>query len=524
MSACNGNFPEHLRELCRRLAAAEDLRAGVQAAAWACDGAFPFYRAALALPDRSRDRLYVAAAWARCADEELEGYDFDVRGHPLEQVVRGGAPLVRTDPLHDHGDLRLARLFEGEGKAEELAVPLDLGGRRGLLAFASREQGAFDATAVAHAEDVARLVSIWARPWSGPDAPAVLKDQYQALLEGALDGIAVLVEGQIAYANPSFREIFGISARLGAQGRFVDLIRPDSQEAFLEALEWVERRARALPRLEVQAQVPHRDCLHLDLGVQRILYQGQPAVLLQVHNATERADREREARDAFARVDVLLHTLAHDVRGPLTAIVGFSDLLLERQGAVAPEQVNDMLGVVGRSCRSLKHLVEGVMEYSSLGSNRLPVVDVALEHVLATVEAEIEGLLRSSGARIEYRHVPAAVRGRPVELARVFKNLIENGIRYARPGVAPRIRVSGAGEAGQFQELCVEDNGVGIEPQRLGEVFELFRRGPRGGCGVGLSIAERIVRLHGGRMWVESEPGAGSRFYFTLPTASGSGV
>lgn len=517
MSQTSGEFSPRLKDFCRRLGRAENLRSGMEAVAWACDGILPFYRVAVALPAVQPDHLYVAAAWARRAEEELEGYDFSLRGHPAERTIREGVVVVRTDPAGDRSDPRLARLYLDEGKVEELVVPLDLGGRRGLLVFASREKGGFGEAACTFAENVARLFALWVRPWAGPEAPQTLKDQYEALLDGALDGIAVLGDERILYANASFHEIFGIPAGRPVAGSFADLLTRRSRAVFADAVDWVGTQSRVLPRIEVEAPGPRGSQLHLDIGLQQVVYQGEPAVLLQVHNATERAERELYVRDAHARMDALIQTLAHDIRGPLTTIVGFSELLAERGTVLGADKLADMVAVIHRSSRSLKDLVEGLLEYAGLGASEAPTVDVQVEDLLAAVERELEGAIRQSGARIEYRRIPRTVRGRPVELGRVFKNLVENSLKYRRPDIPPLVRCSCVGEEGGFYVFCVEDNGLGIEAEHLPEVCELFKRGEGGGAGVGLAIVSRVVSDHGGRHWVESRPGEGSSFYFTLP-------
>lgn len=515
MEDFRSGLSQPLRELASRLASADDPHAGVEAAAWACLGTFPFYRASLVLPGRRPGHCYVAASWAQRPEEELDGYDFSLGGHPLEAVARDGVPVVRPEPLGDHADPVLARLFRGEGKAEELGVPLDLEGRRGLLIFASREKGRFGPAAQALAMDVGRLLTLWVRPWAGPDAPHVLKDQYEGLLEGSLDGIAVLQGGRVVYANGSFGEIFGLAEP--SQTPLAGLLAPASRTAFERAVESLRRRSRLLPRLEVEARNAGGDSLHLDLGLQRILYRGEPALLVQVHNATERAERELQVRAAHERVDVLLQTLAHDIRSPLTNVVGFADLLLERQQTLSAAQTGEMLGIISRAGRSIKDLVEGLLEYSALGHAQTPLEEVPLGPLLAAVEGELEGTLARTGGRLEYDGLPEAVGGRAVELARVFRNLLENGLRYARPGEPPRVRLSCRGEEQGHFVFCVEDNGVGLEPGEAAKVFTLFHRGEDGGAGVGLAIVERIVRGHGGRAWAEGEPGSGSRFYVTLP-------
>ena len=510
-------LPERFRQLCQRLAEADDLRSGLEAVAWACDALFPFYRVALVLPARRAGRLYVAAAWARRAEEELEGYGFELAGHPLAVTLAAGVPQIRRDPLGDHPDSSLEALYAGEEKAEELSLPLPLGNQRAALVFASRERGGFHEDVFPWLEDLARMVAVWVRPWVGHEAPCVLEQQYQALLDGALDGIAVVIDDTIVYANASFREIFGVSDPVRPPGSFTQWLHRDCLGPFSDALAWLERKARVLPRLEMEGCSVDGRPLQLELGMQSVVYLGDPAVLVQVHNVTERAARERGTRDAAARTDALLRTLAHDIRGPLTSVIGFSQLLLDRDQTLSAEQHREGLQVMHRSSQGLRHLVESLLEYSALGAEDSPAEVVEIHPVLQQMEDELAGELSSSGATVEYRRIPPRVQGRGVEVARVFRNLLDNGLRHRRPDVQPKIWVSGAGEEGSHYVFCVQDNGVGIEPHRAREIFQLFSRGVGGGAGVGLSIVERIVRGGGGRVWVESEPGVGSRFYFTLP-------
>ena len=505
-----------LKGLCCELAGAQELGAGLEAVGRACDGVFPFYRVALVFPGRDPQRYYVAAAWSHNPEEELLGYDFSIQEHPLEPVVARGSTVVRTDPSRDHSDGVLLRLFAGEHKAEEMGVPLALGEVRGLLVFASRVRGAFDAAAQTWAEDVARIVSLWARPWSGPDAPLAVRDQYEALLEGSLDGIAVLKEGALVYANASFREIFGFRGTDPRQIDLAQLLAPHSVDSLHEALGRLQQRPRVLPRLEVEARGATGRPLHLDLGLQLILFQGEPAVLVQVHNATERAERENQIRESYGRIDQLIHTLAHDIRGPLTTILGFSEVILRKE--LPEEKLRDTIELIWRVGRRLRDLVEGLLDYSALGSSLAPVMDIPTEEILRGVEAELEGLLTETDTRLQYRKMPPILRGRPIEVGRIFKNLVENAVKYAKPGKTPRVTVSCVARELRHYVFCVEDLGVGIRPEELCEIFRLFHRGEGGGLGVGLSIVERAVQGHGGRIWVESRVGEGSKFYFTLPS------
>lgn len=511
-------LPDRLRQLCDRLGRLDDLRAGAEAVAWACEGVFPFYRVAVVFPGRDAGRCHVAGAWASRPEEELSGYGFSLRGHPLEEVVRSGATVVRTDPGADHADTALRRLYSGEQKAEEMAVALDLGGRRGLLVFASRKTDSFGPAARAWAEDVGRVFSLWGRSWAGPDAPDALREQYEALLEGALDGIGVLQGGRLVYSNASLREIFGLPPA-AVPSDIEALLSPRSRVDFRSALAGLVGRARLLPRLEVEGVGGRRGTLRLEVGLQSMTFRGEPGVLIQIHDVTERAEREQVIREAYERVDAVVQTLAHDIRTPLTTIVGFSELL---QRDLPPEHAKEALQVVCRSSRRLRELAEGLLEYSALGAATSPLADVATESVLAGVEEELQGLVAEARATLRYRRIPPVIRCRALELGRVFRNLVENAIRYSRVGGPPVVEVSCTGEESGCFVFCVEDNGEGVPPDRTEEVFRLFSRGDGGGAGVGLAIVDRVVRGHGGRVWLESRPGEGSRFYFTVPKPRGT--
>ncbi|GAB4266773.1 sensor histidine kinase [Deferrisoma sp.] len=506
---------ETVERLSRRLAEASTLEEGVEALAWALAERLLFYRLSLVLPLRDPDRYWVAASWAERPEEEMAGYTFGLAGHPLAPVVTDGRPVVRHDPENDAPELPVSRLFRGEGKRWELGVPLALAARRGMLVLASRHPEPPGPEQVAWAEGVARWASVWARPWCGPGAPEMLRELYQSLLEGALDGIALLRDGEIVYANPSFRELFGLSPAAAEGLRLVELLEPGSRKAMLKALDELAERPRVLPRVEVEARGPQGRPLVLDLGFQAMLHEGVPAVLVQVHNATARARREQEIRE---RVDHLLRVLGHDLRTPLTAVLGYGQLLDERLDKETPEKLREMVAVLRRSAEGLRRLAEGMLEYAALGREGSPLGPVVLEPLLRTVEAELADPIVRSGAAIRYRGLPERVWGRPVEVGRVFRNLFENAIRYAQPGVPPEIEVAGEGEDRGFHVISVADNGRGVAPEDRERIFGLFEKGPGGGTGLGLALVHRIVTGYGGRVWVE--PGEeGSRFYVTLPRA-----
>jgi signal transduction histidine kinase len=236
-----------------------------------------------------------------------------------------------------------------------------------------------------------------------------------------------------------------------------------------------------------------------------------------VHNAAERAEREGEARDFHARLDALLKTLAHDLGEPLATLLGEWDRAASGGGPGYPSLLAEAQGGIDHASARLGALVNGLLEYSALGRGAAAWGEVALAEVRTEVERVLGDPARRSGGRIEFLDLPRAVYGRSAEIVAAFTKLMENGLRYSRPGIPPVVRLFGLGEEGDFLVFCVEDNGRGIAPELEGEIFELFRRGEGGGAGVGLSIVRRVVQGHGGRVWTETTRGRGSRFYVTLP-------
>jgi signal transduction histidine kinase len=132
----------------------------------------------------------------------------------------------------------------------------------------------------------------------------------------------------------------------------------------------------------------------------------------------------------------------------------------------------------------------------------------------------LDAVIQSKGARITHDPMPKIVGDSRIE--QVFQNLITNAIKYSRPGVTPEVHVSAREDQGSWV-FSVRDNGIGIDAQYKDGIFQIFRRlhgRDVAGHGIGLALAQKIVEAHGGKIWVESEPGVGSTFYFTVLLAS----
>jgi light-regulated signal transduction histidine kinase (bacteriophytochrome) len=166
----------------------------------------------------------------------------------------------------------------------------------------------------------------------------------------------------------------------------------------------------------------------------------------------------------------------------------------------------------------MKDLVKGLLDYARLGKNS-EFEQVDCNEIVATVVNDLEVLIKNSEAEIKVNKLPV-FHALEIEMRMLFQNLISNAIKYKSPNQNPRIEIT-AKKVKNGWEFAVSDNGIGIPPDQKEKIFIIFqrlhRRDEYEGIGVGLAHCRKIVELHDGKIWVESEPGKGSTFYFFIP-------
>jgi light-regulated signal transduction histidine kinase (bacteriophytochrome) len=169
--------------------------------------------------------------------------------------------------------------------------------------------------------------------------------------------------------------------------------------------------------------------------------------------------------------------------------------------------------------RRMQSLINDLLEFSRVKTRGSDLKPTDCNAVLAETLATMKSRILESGAEVASDTLPPVVADAS-QLQQVFQNLIANAITFHRDGVSPRVRIT-ARRLNGVVEFSVADNGIGIEAQYFEKIFVIFQRlhsrAKYEGTGIGLPLCKRIVERHGGRIWVESEPGAGSTFFFTLP-------
>ncbi len=235
--------------------------------------------------------------------------------------------------------------------------------------------------------------------------------------------------------------------------------------------------------------------------------------------AAKNAQLERANNELVRANGELIHfayAAGHDLRTPLRTIASFVELLGRRLGENDPEGRN-YIAQIGGAISRMTAFMEDLLAYSQAQTRRDNIRPIDSGMVLQWALVNLNSAIEESGASITHDPLPEVCADQ-MQLVQVFQNLIGNAIKYHGTS-APRIHV-GAEQTDDAVVFCVSDNGMGIRPEYHDRIFEVFRRlhgSEIPGAGLGLALCKRIVENHGGRIWVESEPGRGSIFRFTLP-------
>jgi PAS domain S-box-containing protein len=233
----------------------------------------------------------------------------------------------------------------------------------------------------------------------------------------------------------------------------------------------------------------------------------------------EQKQVEDDLRRANSDLEQFAYSASHDLQEPLRSIKIYGELLTSRYGSKLDGQALEFLEYLRTGASRMEMLVRDLLAYTQVTRPNFPAEVTDANEALATTLANVQGAIVESGTTVTFDPLPP-VRVHSTHLRQLFQNLIGNAIKYRSPERAAAVHVSAEQQSG-FWVFTVSDNGIGIQPEYKEHIFGLFKRLHSGdeysGTGIGLAICNRIVERYHGRIWVESEPGSGSRFRFALP-------
>jgi signal transduction histidine kinase len=228
-----------------------------------------------------------------------------------------------------------------------------------------------------------------------------------------------------------------------------------------------------------------------------------------------------DLRRSNAELEQFAYVASHDLQEPLRMISSYIQLLQRRYQGQLDAKADTFIGFAVDGVTRMQRLINDLLAYSRVGTHGAPLVPTDCGEVVAGAIAALGAPIAETGARVIYGELPTVLAD-ATQLGQLFQNLIGNALKFCT-GVTPEITISAERAGGEWL-FRVRDNGIGIDPAYAERIFIIFQRlhsrEEYPGTGIGLAICKKIVERHGGRIWVESQPGQGATFTFSLPDAA----
>ena len=448
---------------------------------------------------------------------DFEGGNAPEKERPWKEIRKGGAP-ISPDQLLMHTACASGQEVKGEaievegidGVTRQLygnAVPLldSNGNVRGSIGVL------VDITQLREAHDkIARLA-------------AIVDSSSDAIIGKTLEGIIVTW-------NPGAEKLYGYSAKEIIGNSISLLVPPDHPDELSTLLEKI-RRGEIIAAHDTQRMRKDGTLVDVSLTVSPVRDStgkivGAATIAHDISNRKKYEEKikhySRKLEESNKELDNFASVAAHDLRAPLRAVSGFIGLLKKQYEEKLDAEANQYISYIVEGTDRMHHLIHDLLQYARVTTREKPFapvnVNIVLEKTLANLMVEI----KESSAVITADPLPT-VFADSTQLIQVFQNLVGNAIKYRSN--TPRIHISAERNDEEWL-FRVSDNGIGIDPKQFDRIFQIFQRlhtmDEYSGTGIGLATCKKIVERLGGRIWVESKPGEGSTFFFTLPAAESS--
>jgi PAS domain S-box-containing protein len=329
-------------------------------------------------------------------------------------------------------------------------------------------------------------------------------------------------DGTILFTNPEYDRAFGFGKGELIGHKTPELYAdPAERNKLIKAL----KEAGALKNYEIQVKKSDGTPFWVSISINRINYSGGPALLATSIDITRRKKIEEALRLAALNLsrsnkdlEQFAYVASHDLQEPLRAVGGFMGLLKNQYYDKLDDQAREYIDFSVDGAERMQGLIEGLLTFSRVGTRGGEFASVNLADALDGARANLKTLIEESNAVVTSDALPI-VTADLSQMTQLLQNLVANAVKFHGPH-SPEIHV-GAQRKERAWEIYVRDNGIGIDPQYFDRIFLIFQRlhtrTQYKGTGIGLAVCKKIVERHGGKIRVESVPGQGATFYFTIP-------
>lgn len=356
-------------------------------------------------------------------------------------------------------------------------------------------------------------------------------ERYETIVETVHDGIFVADHNDtFSLVNDAYTELVGYD-RDTLLDSHVSLVASEDIEALAAEFDAEPQGDPAEPRtFEATLETASGERIETESTVARLPQQAgtPPDYVGVVRDVTARNERKRALQQANERLkssnerlEHFAYAASHDLQEPLRMVSSYLQLIQRRADDELTDETREYLEYAVDGADRMGAMIEGLLQYSRVETQGNPFEPVDLNDVVANVRTDLDVRISESDAEITVEELPR-VAGDEIQLRQVFQNLVTNAIVYSGDD-RPRIHID-AERSGEMWTVSVQDRGIGIEPEYQDKIFEVFQRlhaeSEHPGSGIGLALCERIVERHGGDISVDSEPGEGATFSFSLPAVS----
>lgn len=364
-----------------------------------------------------------------------------------------------------------------------------------------------------------------------PNDLEAIKERFELAAIGASVGIWdwIDVKHEDEYWTPKFFQLLGYEDReiRPSLSQFKALLHPDDWAHTFKVLE--DHFQNNAP-FDVEYRLKHKSGEYRwfrGCGYASRDTEGNPVRMVgSIQDIHDQKTYEAELETLVAQLkqsnndlERFAYVASHDLQEPLRVISSYVQLLNKRYSDKLGDGAKEFFGFIVDGCKRMQQLINDLLDFSRVGQQTLEKETVNLTDIMKQIERQVATAIDSSAAIVTYRNLPHIYANRSL-LIRLLQNLLNNSLKYRAPQRVPNIKISAVEKASAW-EISIKDNGIGIEAQYYDRIFIIFQRlhtvDEYSGTGVGLAICQRIVLSQGGNIWVDSTPGEGSTFTFSLP-------